>query len=183
MPVFAVLYEALCVVVYSCCQVLATQSAIQRKQIKETHCFSSIIMTMIHVRVCMCVCVLNRSIWTSTLKHWGSEWHDLMSLSRDCKKTSNVKWAAFTTPVDVLKGLFCNLFLTPSQIRCVFSSWQKVHPADSPLNLVSAVLLCLWFIVLYYGERMWDSTVSCFCPLCVHVLMIVFVLNQPTTSA
>ncbi|XP_035527111.1 E3 ubiquitin/ISG15 ligase TRIM25-like [Morone saxatilis] len=28
---------------------------------------------------------------------------------------------------------------------------QKVNPADSPLNSVTVVLLCLWFIVLYYA--------------------------------
>ena len=67
----------------------------------------------------------------------------------------------------------------------MFSSWQlkKVIPSDSPFNVVSLVLLCLWFIVLYYGERT-PSTSVLFVPVRVNVRspMSNSVPDQPITT-
>lgn len=63
------------------------------------------------------------------------------------------------------------------QISFVFSSRQKhkANPADSFLNSVTVVLLCLWFIVLYYGKTSHSVVFVVFVCVNMHSLMSIFV--------
>lgn len=41
---------------------------------------------------------------------------------------------------------------------------QKVYPPESPVNSVTVLLLCLWLMVLFYGNRMQNRSVRFMSP-------------------